>query len=110
MDEIEGGTVTEIKWEDPRDRRMGNEFHPIAEALRTKPGQWAVVKEGLTRSRTEASSLALGIRRGKYAAFQPSGQFLARSSKDTVWAAWIGENGEYREQAESAIRASAGTD
>lgn len=100
--------MTEIKWEEPRDNRLGAGFDGIAEALRTRPGHWAVVAENLTKSRTQASSLALGIRRGKYRAFQPQGEFIARSSKDTVWAAWIGENGEYREQAESAIHASGG--
>lgn len=87
--------MTEIKWEEPRDNRLGAGFDEIAAALRTRPGHWAQVMTGLTKSRTQASSLALGIRRGKYKDFQPHGEFQSRSSGGTVWARWIGENGEY---------------
>lgn len=86
----------ELQWEEPQDRRFSKEeYGPIAEGLRTRPGHWARLADGLTESRTQASSLALSVRRGKLSAFKPQGAYEARSSKDKVWVRYVGENQEY---------------
>lgn len=87
--------MAEIVWEEPRDSRLGADFDVVAAALRERPGHWARVADGLTASRTQASSLALGIRRGKYRAFKPPGEWEARSSQDVVWARWVGPDGQF---------------
>lgn len=88
--------MVNIVWEEPADNRLvRTDFREVAEALREHPGQYALIAEGLTGSRTQASSLALGVRRGKYAAFKPVGAWTSKSSKDKVWAKFVGENLEY---------------
>ena len=85
--------MTDIQWETPQDKRLGPNFYPIAEALKKNPGEWALVMEGLTQTRTKASSTALAIRRGAYKAFKPEGHFEAKSSGGKVWARYVGEDG-----------------
>jgi hypothetical protein len=90
--------MTEIEWSAPQDkrRRTSQNLKPKADELRSRPGHWGVVATGLTKTRTEASSLAVGIRRSKYAAFKPVGAWESRSSGSTVWARYVGENGEFK--------------
>lgn len=88
--------MVNIVWEEPADNRLvRTDFGEVAAALRANPGRYAVIAEGLNGSRTQASSLALGVRRGKYAAFKPVGAWFSKSSKDKVWAKFVGENQEY---------------
>ncbi len=94
--------MAELKWSPPQDRRhrASPELFDHAQKLRANPGKWGIIAEGLNATRTQASSFSLGVRRGKYAAFQPPGAWLSRSSGDKVWACFIGEDGEYVELAQ----------
>ena len=69
--------MTELKWEDPpaslqaRNRR---DWNSIADGLRTRPHQWAVVAENVS------ASTGTHIRHGRLTAFEPAGAFEARVS------------------------------
>jgi hypothetical protein len=71
-----------IKWVDnppePRPGRPGvgrPKYYAFAEALKRRPGQWAVLG-------TASSALAHQIGAGKTVAFQPAGTFEAVSRKE----------------------------
>jgi hypothetical protein len=69
--------MTELKWEDPpaslqaRNRR---DWNSIANGLRTRPLEWAIVAENVS------ASTGTHIRHGRLTAFAPAGAFEARVS------------------------------
>lgn len=100
--------MVNLVFEEPADNRLvRTDFDEVAAALRANPGKFALIAEGLVGSRTQASSLALGVRRGKYAAFKPTGAWFSKSSGDKVWAKFVGEDMEYatEEEKQQIIRA-----
>lgn len=65
--------MTDLRWEDPPSTRNGaggrdGRWIEIAAALRSKPGQWAVVDVAPTSNR--AASLAAALRNDRYAAMR----------------------------------------
>lgn len=73
-------------------RPRGASRHPaIAEALRGRPGRWALVMEGV------ASSNATNIKQGTNAAYAPAGDFEATvhkrpDGKYDIYARFVGES------------------
>lgn len=85
-----------IRWEDPPAHGNlkgvdGGAYGPIAMALRARPGDWAVILEGITAG--TAGPLVGRIRNG-YGPFAPKGDFEAMSRiKDgqrNVYARYVG--------------------
>lgn len=86
--------MTEIEFGELPPKKGGPRWYEIAEALRAKPGAWALVRSGIYPSAPRS------IKRGLLVAFRPAGSFDAvmRSVKDgrgDLWARYIGENGEH---------------
>lgn len=90
-----------MKWETPPDAPNRRDTPKrIAEALRSKPGTWARVREYPTASPTSmensgAQQFAYIINSGNTPAFQPAGSFeaVARRVDDNtagVWARYVG--------------------
>lgn len=88
-----------IRWEEPPVEH-GNtkpkkplKHQPIADALKTKPGEWALVFQGLTST---CGSFAHRIRAGQ-PPFDPKGTFESRvsgaagSTRAKLYARYIGE-------------------
>ena len=70
-----------IRWEDPpaehgNARPKPSKYQPIADALRARPGEWAVVTE--RRTPGSAGGFAAHIRTGG-TPFGPAGQFEAKT-------------------------------
>ncbi|WP_086846954.1 hypothetical protein [Amycolatopsis kentuckyensis] len=61
-------------------RRPSQEWFDIAAKLRQKPGEWAIVKSA--KSPSNASDIAMRIRRGGIEAFAPADTFEATSRSD----------------------------
>lgn len=87
-----------IRWEDPAALRPDGpqawDSEAIAADLRDRPGVWALV-------RTDANGVYVTlVKKGRVAAFQPSGSFEACSrkvgTKLQLYARYVGEAGEYR--------------
>jgi hypothetical protein len=69
--------MIEINWEEPPESllaRQRRDWRGIADELRSHPGQWAVVAEGVS------ASTGTHIRHGRLTAFAPAGTFEARVS------------------------------
>lgn len=85
----------EIEFRDPPpDGRSSMDWEPIAEALRGRPGEWALVR---TKS---GASQAGAINNGRVAALRPIGAFRAISRSDgdgtcDIYARYVGETGEH---------------
>jgi hypothetical protein len=87
-----------VRWEAPpprhplqerfRTRERIGPWQPVADALRRKPGEWAVVWEGTRQSR--AGYLAWVIRKGALQGFEAAGDFDAVTAKlaDDRWAVY----------------------
>lgn len=93
--------VEVLRWEDPPaaahpDRKgyRRSRLERVAEQLRERPGEWAVVLDG-EASRGKASGMTFHIRLGQIACFTPSGDFDAvmRRVEDrfTVYARYVGD-------------------
>lgn len=90
-----------LRWETPPEQVLaGRKFHdgksalkPLAEELRSKPGEWAVVLEGPPG---KASAMATHIRLGQVLCFTPTGDFDALTHKagehTLVYARYCGED------------------
>lgn len=80
----------------PNGRAGGGKHRKIADALRTAPGQWALIDK--RPSLSAASCMANQIRTGYYKAY-PKGTFEAAArtvdGERQVWARYIGEDGEH---------------
>jgi hypothetical protein len=88
-----------LDWQDPprevldaRDSRGGrrreSKLAGLAEELRLKPAEWALVYDG--PSTGAASGMATHIRLGQLQAFTPTGDFDAVSCKGRAWARYVG--------------------
>lgn len=79
--------MSNVKWQDPRNhksapgsRRRGWLYYaPVADALRKRPGQWALVIEG-----TKSKSAITRIRRGEFHAFRPAEDFESASRTNAM--------------------------
>ncbi|AZM51796.1 hypothetical protein DMA15_03690 [Streptomyces sp. WAC 01529] len=84
-----------MRFEDPPRQRQGTgvDHRVIAEGLKARPGEWAVIAEH-ARIGT-ASTAAYRIKRGITAVYQPAGAFeaLARTAngKALLYARFVGE-------------------
>lgn len=96
-DEVDAQTEV-IRWEEPPTEH-GNgrhKFQQIAEALRARPGEWAVVAEDRTPG--SASGFAYRVRNG-FGPFAPRKSFEAKAvgpamgSSSKVYARYVGEQG-----------------
>lgn len=94
-----------LRWEDPPpatvERRTPKKttrsrLEPIAEQLRGRPGEWAVVYEG---ERGPGLGMATHIRYGQVACFTPTGDFDAtsrvRGGTTTVYARYVGDGEDW---------------
>lgn len=86
-----------LKWEEPpvstgSDKSLWGAHFGIAEALKTKPGTWALVRS--YASPNAAASTAWLIRNGRLRAYQPAGAFEAKSRRSgdegRVYARYVG--------------------
>lgn len=92
--------MSEIQWEQPppenRGRRAGSKWDDFAAALRSRPGEWALMTD------SGDNSMVNRVKKGAPSAFQPEGSFEATGRKQPgtsrykVWARYIGENGEFK--------------
>lgn len=89
--------MTDIKWQDPPRNAAGRPGAPgkwasIADALRERPGEWALVAENAP------ASTAANIRRGTYVGLGPAGSFEAvsrntkRDRRADIYARFVGES------------------
>lgn len=83
--------MTDIKWEAPEpDGRGRGAWDDTAEALRSRPGEWALVAEDVS------ASTAIAIKRARLAAFAPAGSFeaVSRSASNNrrarIYARYVG--------------------
>ena len=80
-----------IKWQEPPAERRGRApWDEIAEALRGRPGAWALVGENIDASQ------ATRIKKGGLSAFAPAGSFEAvtrknEGDKHDIYARYVGE-------------------
>ncbi len=91
-----------IRWEAPppahprseRPRGPKSALSPLADELRARPGEWAIVFEG-AQQQGKASGMAAHIRLGQVQAFTPTGDFDAVTRTvdglARVYARYIGE-------------------
>lgn len=87
-----------VRWEDPpphgNARRDRGGWGIVAEALKARPGEWAVIGEGVKHG--TAGALVTRITRGQRAWWSPAGAFEARGRAGTdglvtVYARYVGE-------------------
>lgn len=80
-------------WQDPPasavDGRRSTSHEHLADALRDRPGEWALIARYQTRDR--ASSVASHIRRGRAAAWEPAGAFEAAFDGGDLYARYVKE-------------------
>lgn len=98
---------TVIRWEKPPAVRSGgyplgrgkSRWGSVAEELRARPGEWALIVEGPVKGANGglASGLATQIRMGQMVCFSPAGDFDAESRLGDgirkVWAVFVGDAG-----------------
>jgi hypothetical protein len=85
-----------VRWEDPEQKQLGRPpaetgtWVEVAEALRRRPKQWAVVSEGVS-----ARALVTAINQGTCIDFRPIGDFEATSrtvrGARVVYARYMGD-------------------
>ncbi len=91
-----------IRWENPPattrrgvGRPRDHTWNQVAEQLRARPGQWAVVEDDMPANRT---AIANHIRQGAILAFAPSGTYDATSrskqGRVTIYARYVGDGDE----------------
>ena len=83
-----------IAWQPPKrpvrartPRGIVSEWSPIADELRSRPGEWALIADVLTPGR--ATGLATHIRLGQLRAFTPTGDFDALSERQPDGHWWV---------------------
>lgn len=82
-----------IRWEKPPKGGRGRKWQKVADDLKSRPGEWALVAESASRT------LAGNISNGLIVAFRPPRTFegVGRVNEDKsvdVWARYVGPNGE----------------
>lgn len=88
--------MSDLKWETPPPQRRGRGFayDEIAAALRSRPGEWALIAEDIE------CALVSRINKGTRRVWQPAGAFEARgqiirtdgkTKRSKVWARYVGE-------------------
>lgn len=80
-------------WETPPSaRKPRTDWSKTADQLREKPGDWLRIQEN-----SKSAGLTFHIKTGRLKAFRPSGEFQARSTKNTdgtynIYARFVGED------------------
>jgi hypothetical protein len=87
-----------LRWEKPPATgryplgRGKSRWAKVADDLRTRPGEWALIAEGPV---AENSGLATQIRMGQMVCFSPAGDFDAETQRKNgvrkVWATYVGD-------------------
>jgi hypothetical protein len=87
-----------VEWADPPPgrRAQSEEWEAIAQELRSRPGQWAIVARG------RSAETATRIKNGTLAAFRPAGTFEARTTgrknasdqRCDIYARYVGDGRE----------------
>lgn len=72
----------------PREYGRNRLYSEFAEALRSRPGEWAIWPREV-KNKTTASATAMNIKRGKLANF-PDGEFDARAAQGVVYVRYVG--------------------
>ena len=85
-----------LQWKEPPERRAGSyvNWAGIAAALQSRPGDWAIVREDVSRS--NATMIIYKIRTGGYRGMTPAGAFDARTTasvdaRGDVYARYVGK-------------------
>ena len=86
MSEIEFQFVAEPP---PREYGRNRLYSEFAEALRNRPGEWAIWPREM-KNKTVASVTAMNVRRGKLANF-PEGEFESRAAQGVVYVRFVGD-------------------
>lgn len=73
---------------DGRARRKGNKWVEIADQLRARPGEWAIVDT--FGNRNAASPTSRRIRLGLLSAFRPAGEWESTTRGADVYARYVG--------------------
>jgi hypothetical protein len=68
-----------IVWADPTKvgARRTDDHEAFVEALKSRPGQWAIHPRSATQSPVQSASLAISIRHARVKAYRPAGAFEA---------------------------------
>jgi hypothetical protein len=89
-----------IRWEEPPPHgntlkpKPASKYQAVADALRARPGEWALIAENLPSG--SAGALSNGIRIGRPSVFRPAGEFESRcvgsagSTSAKVYARFVG--------------------
>lgn len=73
-------TPAGLVWENPPERATPGKYAAVAEALKERPGQWAIVRTITGTSKKTGWSFSNGVNAGKYADFRhdDDGRFEGR--------------------------------
>lgn len=102
---LDSRRVSEIQWAAPPATAIFNggtrgRYAAFSDALRGRPGEWAVFpREG--GSSSSASSAAANIRAGKTKGFEPKGAFETAVDGATIYVRFVGEPSQAGEPANS---------
>ena len=91
--------MTEIKWQEPPPvqrtlaRGKGSKWRDFADALRARPGQWALMSDDMA-----VSVVTNTVKKGGSPAFRPPGSFEATSrrradhsyGRGSIWVRYVG--------------------
>ena len=82
-----------LKWEEPPPSlgSTGLDHQGIANALRGRPKEWAVIAELGPGKGPKASEIASNIKYGRISMYRPAGSFEAKGLKGKVYARYVGE-------------------
>lgn len=89
--------MSDLKWQDPPPNAAGRpsltDWRAVAAALRERPGEWALVVEGVS------ISTATNIKKARLVAFAPAGSFEAvarngsnKTKRADIYARYVGES------------------
>ena len=81
--------MTEVEWGTPPPAKPGSVevWRPIAEALRSRPNEWAKVRT--LKNSTTAQNMGSNLRRGSMGGWT-RGEFEVRVDGCDVWARYVG--------------------
>lgn len=72
----------------PTTRHEEFPWHEVAEALRARPGEWALLREGM-----DGRSTAYNVKHARFTPFRPEGAFDAVARGGRVYVRFIGTEG-----------------